>query len=235
MTTRRSLDRGLAAARRYAKIAPSAPHALHMPSHIFTRQGLWQESIESNRASAAATENHYDQTARHGLPRVRVPARCARPGGQARLRRHERARESQLRALVTAYALAAIPARYTLERRRWADAASLTLQPNEFPWSRFPQAEAVAVFARALGAARSGDVAAAKKDLERLQVLRDALVAAKQGYWAEQVEIQSRVVAAWVARAEGRYEEAIQLMRAAVDARMRPRNTGLAGPDRAGA
>jgi tetratricopeptide (TPR) repeat protein len=117
----------------------------------------------------------------------------------------------------TAYALAAIPARYTLERRRWADAASLTLQPNEYPWSRFPQAEAVAVFARALGAARSGNAVAAKKDMERLQVLRDALVAAKQGYWAEQAEIQSRVVAAWVARAEGKNEEAIQLMRAAVE------------------
>jgi len=209
--------RGLAAARRYAQIAPSAPHALHMPSHIFTRQGLWQESIESNRASAAATENHYDKL--HAMDYL---AYAYLQGAQDLAAKRVFDDMNAIGKVnsdhwTTAYALAAIPARYTLERRRWTDAASLTLQPNEYPWSRFPQAEAVAVFARALGAARSGDAAAAKKDLERLQFLRDALVTAKQGYWAEQAEIQSRVVAAWVARAEGKNEEAIQLMRAAVD------------------
>jgi tetratricopeptide (TPR) repeat protein len=209
--------RGLTAARRYAQIAPSAPHALHMPSHIFTRQGLWQESIESNRASAAATKNHYDKL--HAMDYL---AYAYLQGAQDLAAKHVFDDMSALGKVnsehwITAYALAAIPARYTLERRRWTEAASLTLQPNEFPLSRFPQAEAVAVFARALGAARSGDAAAAKKDLARLQVLRDTLVAAKQGYWAEQAEIQSRVVAAWVARAEGKNEEAIQLMRAAVE------------------
>lgn len=209
--------RGLAAARRYAQIAPSAPHALHMPSHIFTRQGLWQESIESNRASAAATEHHYDKL--HAMDYLEY---AYLQGAQDLAAKQVFDDMNALEKVnsehwTTAYALAAIPARYTLERRRWADAASLTLQPNEYPWSRFPQAEAVAVFARALGAARSGDAAAAKKDQERLQFLRDALVTVKQGYWAEQTEIQSRVVAAWVARAEGKNEEAIQLMRAAVD------------------
>jgi hypothetical protein len=209
--------RGLAAARRYAQIAPSAPHALHMPSHIFTRQGLWQESIESNRASAAATENHYDKL--HAMDYLEY---AYLQGAQDLAAKRVFDDMNALGKVnsehwTTAYALAAIPARYTLERRRWADAASLTLQPNEYPWSRFPQAEAVAVFARALGAARSGNAVAAKKDMERLQVLRDALVVAEQSYWAEQVEIQSRVVAAWVARAEGKNEEALQLLRAAVE------------------
>jgi tetratricopeptide (TPR) repeat protein len=210
-------QRGLTAARRYAQIAPSAPHALHMPSHIFTRQGLWQESIESNRASAAATENPYDKL--HAMDYL---AYAYLQGAQDLAAKRVFDDMSALGKVnsehwVTAYALAAIPARYALERHRWAEAASLTLQPNEFPLSRFPQAEAVAIFARALGAARSGDAAAAKKDLARLQVLHDTLIAAKQGYWSEQAEIQSRVVAAWVARAEGKNEEAIQLMRAAVE------------------
>jgi hypothetical protein len=209
--------RGLAAARRYAQIAPSAPHALHMPSHIFTRQGLWQESIESNRASAAATENYYDKL--HAMDYLAYAYLQGAQDLEAKRVFDDMTAIGKVNSehWVTAYALAAIPARYTLERRRWTDAASLTLQPNEYPWSRFPQAEAVAVFARALGAARSGDAAAAKKDMERLQVLRDALVATKQDYWAEQVEIQSRVVSAWVARAEGKNEEAVQLMRAAVE------------------
>jgi tetratricopeptide (TPR) repeat protein len=118
---------------------------------------------------------------------------------------------------VPGYALAAIPARYTLERSRWADAASLSLPASDFPWSRYPQAEAVFVFARALGAARSGNAGGAGKDIARLEVLRDALIAAKQGYWAEQVEIQRQVAAAWVARAEGKHQEALQLLRAAAD------------------
>jgi len=118
---------------------------------------------------------------------------------------------------VSAYALAAIPSRYALERGRWAEAAGLALSPSGFPWSRFPQSEAILVFARGLGAARSGDVAAARRDFARLQSLAEALTAAKQGYWAEQVEIQGRVVSAWVARAEGKNGEALTLMRAAAD------------------
>ncbi|MBI4840076.1 MAG: hypothetical protein HY803_03205 [candidate division NC10 bacterium] len=118
---------------------------------------------------------------------------------------------------VTGYALAAIPARVVLERRRWADAASLTLSPSEFPWGRFPQSEAVLVFARALGAARSGDAVGARRDIARLEALRDVLTAAKQGYWAEQAEIQRQVASAWLARAGGKNEEALRLMRAAAD------------------
>jgi hypothetical protein len=115
-----------------------------------------------------------------------------------------------------AYALAAMPARYALERGQWAEAAALPLHPPALAWENFPQAEAVLVFARALGAARSGDVAAARQELDRLQVLREALVTAKQDYWAGQADIQSREVEAWVALAEGKHEEALALMGEAV-------------------
>jgi len=210
-------SRGLSAARRYASIAPSAPHALHMPSHIFTRRGFWQESIDSNRASAAAAKNHFDQL--HAMDYL---AYAYLQMGQdlAAKRVLDEALaipKVNVENLVPGYALAAIPARYTLERSRWADAASLSLPATDFPWSRFPQAEAVLIFARALGTARNGNGADAGKDIARLEALRDSLIAAKQSYWAEQVEIQRQVVAAWVARAEGKNQEALQLMRAAAD------------------
>jgi tetratricopeptide (TPR) repeat protein len=118
---------------------------------------------------------------------------------------------------VSAYALAAMPSRYALERRQWTEAAALTLPYSDFPWRRFPQSEAVLVFARALGAARSGNVEAARRDLTRLQELRDALAAAKLGYWQEQVDIQHQMVTAWVTLAQGQRDAALQGMRAAAD------------------
>jgi hypothetical protein len=210
-------QRGLSAARRYASIAPAAPHALHMPSHIFTRQGFWQESIDSNRASAAAAKNQFDQL--HAMDYL---AYAYLQLGQDQAANRVFADMMTIDKVtfehfVTAYAMAAIPARYALERRQWAEAAALTLPKPEFPWDRFPQSEAVLVYARALGAARSGQVDAARKDLERLQALRDALATAKLGYWVEQVEIQQQVATAWVALAQGKGEEALQLMRAAAD------------------
>ena len=210
-------SRGLSAARRYASIAPSAPHALHMPSHIFTRRGFWIESIESNRASAAAARNHFDQL--HAMDYLAYAyLQMAQDLTAKRVLDEAIAiQKINVEHFVPGYALAAIPARYTLERSRWADTASLSLPASDFPWSRYPQAEAVFVFARALGAARSGNAAGARKDIARLEVLRDALIAAKQGYWAEQVEIQRQVAAAWVARAEGKHQEALQLLRAAAD------------------
>jgi hypothetical protein len=210
--------RGLPAARRYASIAPSAPHAQHMPSHIFTRRGFWQESIASNRASAAAATDHLNHL--HAMDYL---AYAYLQGAQDREAKRVL---DEVRALgkvkiehfVSAYALAAIPSRYALERGQWAEAATLALYPSEFPWSRFPQSEAILVFARALGAARSGNVTAAKDDLSKLQSFRDALASAKQGYWSEQVEIQWRIVSAWIARAEGKNEEAVRLLRAAAAA-----------------
>src|SRR5437667_463482 len=118
---------------------------------------------------------------------------------------------------VTGFALATIPSRYALERGRWADAAKLELLGKEFPWARFPQSEAQLVFARALGAARSGDAVAARRDADRLGVLRDTLATAKVGYWAEQVDIQRQIALAWVARAERRNDEAVALLRAAAE------------------
>jgi hypothetical protein len=209
--------RGLAAARRYASIAPAAPHALHMPSHIFTRHGFWQESIDSNRASASSTKNHRAKL--HAMDYMTYAyLQLAQDHAAKRVLDDMNALEKiNVEHFVSAYALAAIPSRYVLERRQWAEAAALTLPRSDFPWNRFPQSEAVLVFARGLGAAHSGDVEAAKKDLRRLQDLGDALEAAKLGYWQEQVEIQHQVVSAWVALAQGQRDEAFQLMRAAAD------------------
>lgn len=117
-----------------------------------------------------------------------------------------------------AFALAAIPARYALERGRWADAATLTPTPSDLPWNRFPQAESIVWFARGLGAARSGNPARAREDLVRIEALRDGLTAAKSLYWAHQSEVQRLAVAAWIARADGRNEEALSLMRASAEA-----------------
>lgn len=210
-------ERGLPAARRYATVAPSAPHALHMPAHIFTRRGFWDESIESNRASAAAAANDFDRL--HAMDYLAYAYLQRAQDGAARrvLEDIQSIGRPNVLHFVTAYALAAIPSRLALERGRWVEAAGLALPVPDFPWSRFPQSEAILIFARGLGAARNGAAAAARRDLERLGALRDALATAKQGYWAEQVEIQHQVVAAWIARAEGRTDEALRLLRAAAD------------------
>jgi len=116
-----------------------------------------------------------------------------------------------------AFAFAAIPARYALERRAWTEAIDLPLHPQSLSWSKFPQAESINAFARGLGAARSGNVAAAKKEVARLESLVYALTTAKNAYWAEQAEIQKLAVNGWIARAEGRNDEALALLRQAAD------------------
>jgi len=210
-------DKGLTAARRYASIAPAAPHALHMPSHIFTRRGYWQESIDANKASAGAKGNQFDQL--HALDYlVYAHLQMAQDGSAKRVVDHvSDLPKVTFEHFVTGFALATIPSRYALERGRWADAAKLELFAKEFPWARFPQSEAQLVFARALGAARSGDAVAARRDADRLGVLRDTLTTAKVGYWAEQVDIQRQIAQAWVARAERRNDEAVALLRAAAE------------------
>src|SRR5207247_1510279 len=182
-------EKGLTAARRYAAIAPAAPHALHMPSHIFTRRGFWGESIEANRASINAISSHFDQL--HALDYLAYAyLQTAQDAAAKRVvDQVSELPKVNVEHFVTGFALATIPSRYALERGRWADAARLELFGKEFPWSRFPQSEAQLVFARALGAARGGDAAAARRDTDRLGALRDALAAAKVGYWAEQVDI----------------------------------------------
>jgi Tfp pilus assembly protein PilF len=126
-------------------------------------------------------------------------------------------RKVQPEAFQAAYAFAAIPARYALERRRWSEAAALTAHPPTFPWSRFRWAEAVTYFARALASARSGNVSSARKDIEKLESLQDALARAKDAYWAKQVEIQRRVATAWLGLAEGKKDAALKLMQSAAD------------------
>jgi tetratricopeptide (TPR) repeat protein len=210
-------EKGLPAARRYAMIAPTVSHAQHMPSHIFTRRGHWQDSIASNLASAAAADNDFDRF--HAWDYL---AYGYLQLGQDRLARGVldqilSIEKPNVLNFGTAFALAAIPSRYALERTQWGDAAGLALRPGDFPWARFPQSEAILVFARGLGAARTGNLAQARDDQARLAALRDGLLAAKIGYWADQVDIQRLLVAGMTARAEGRNDDALQLVRAAAD------------------
>ncbi len=219
--------RALTAARGYAKIAPSAPHAQHMPAHIFTRLGLWQESIDSNRASANSGKEYYarlgkatvwDQTL-HALDYVVYAHLQTGQDQQARrvLEELGAMQRAEPESFVAAYAFAAIPARVALEQRRWSEATTLAPGPKGFPWDRFAWAEGITAFTRGLGAARGGDAAAARAEVQKLESYRSALVAAKQTYWAEQVDIQQRAAAAWTLRAEGKNEEALKLMRSAAD------------------
>ena len=208
---------GLSAARRYASIAPDAPHALHMPGHIFTRLGLWDESIEMNIRSAKVSENHAELL--HAMDYMTYA--YLQQGRDAEARRVVE-HIPDIGALnnkqfVAAFALAVIPARYAMERGQWTDAAKLTLFPSEadFPWKAIPQAEAQLVYARAIGAGRSGDAAAVKKNIERLQALRAAIVDLKLPYWPQQLDVQLKAASAWEAYAGGRKAEGLKLMREA--------------------
>jgi sirohydrochlorin ferrochelatase len=217
----------LNAAYAYSKIAPSSPHALHMPSHIFVRLGMWKETIDSNVASSNAAREHSQKV---------------HPGTMAFDALHaydylayawlQRGEDEKVRSLVdeiTAakgldlenfagfYAIAAIPARYALERRHWADAASLSVKFDAAAWDRYAYAEAITHYARAVGAARSGDLPHARESVARLQQLRQKLVDQKNAYWADQVEVQRREAEAWIARAEGHNDDALNLLRSAAD------------------
>lgn len=217
----------LPAARSYAKIAPSSPHALHMPTHIFTRLGLWQESIQSNLASADAAKRlvamtHPGSGAFDQLHAIDYLVYAYLQGGQDQKAKQVLDELKTIEKLdhyviAAAYSFAAAPARYAVERGRWPDAAKLAPYPSSFPWNRFPQAEAITYFARAIGSARSGAPAAARKDVERLEELRQALIASKDPYWPLQVEIQKISAEAWIAKAESRNEDAVKIMRSAAE------------------
>ncbi len=230
-------SRALEAARRYASIAPSAPHALHMPSHTFTRVGAWQESIDTNIASAqtalrdgsTAEALHamdyqvyaYLQTAQDAAargvvdeaPKILAQLDLAALGGAAP-------------PVAGLYAAAAIPARYAMERGAWNDAAVLQVQPTQFAY-----VDAITHFARAIGAARSGNAEAAKADAEALNRLGEKLSAAKESYWAEQLRIQHEVALAWIAFSEGRQDEALDQLREAAAAEDRTDKSAISpGP-----
>jgi tetratricopeptide (TPR) repeat protein len=221
----------LPAARRYAGIAPASAHAQHMPSHIFTRLGLWGEAISSNLAAQAAARSY---AAAHRMPGAWDEQLHAMDylvyaylqAGQddealavlQNLNGIERVDPPNFKV---AYASTAIPARFALERRQWREAASLSLSPNTLrlvPWPRFRWAEAYVHLARAVGAARTGNVEQARSEVAILQDIRGALTAAPGEYdWGTQVDIQRRIAAAWLAAAEGRREDALQLARSAAD------------------
>src|SRR6266566_9579120 len=208
-------QQGMPAARLYAKIAPDAPHALHMPSHIFTRVGAWADSAATNRRSADAAQKSKDpDDALHALDYMTYAYLQLGRDGDAREVFDEALTLTGINpARATApYALAAMPARLALERGAWGDAAKLAPSPSKFPFT-----EAMTHFARALGAARSGDPAAAQKDAERIAALRDELKAAKNEYWANEVEVMRLASLAWVALAQKKGDEALGLMRQAAD------------------
>ena len=212
----------LALARSYGGIAPEVPHALHMPAHIFTRLGLWQESITMNRRSADAALKHpaEGKISLHYLHALDYLA-------YAYLQRGEDAKAKaildELTALkgpyqphaASAYTFAAVPARIALERQQWATAAALEAQtPSSYPWETNPAMEAITYFARGLGAARSGDKEKARNAIDKLAAL-ESRVAGTSAYWAKQIEIQRVSVEAWLAYLGGGKEEALNTMRKA--------------------
>ena len=216
-------DRALEAARRYAKIAPDSPHARHMPSHTFTRVGYWQESIDANVASGAVArrdgvvgeELHsmdyrtyaYLQTAQDAKARAMIDAL---PEVAARFNPNGPASAAPNSAAF--FAMAAMPARYAVERGAWADAAALEPRPSSYPYT-----EALTYVARALGAAHTGNAATIKASIDALQRITETLTAQHETYWAEQTAIQRREAGAWLALVEGRKAEALTELRAAAE------------------
>jgi hypothetical protein len=221
-------SKGLPAARRYATLAPSAPHALHMPSHIFSTLGMWPEAIRSNLAADQANRDYAASTSAMAKANpASIPGRYhaldflvnshlqIAQDGRARAIIDERNSPgaSISGGSITAHTgFAAIPVRYALERHAWAEAAALPPMQTSFP-----QADAIIYFARALGAARLGNAAAAQQELSRLAQLRQRLASAGDPYWAEQVGIQEAAASAWIALAEKDAAGAVTFMTAAAD------------------
>jgi hypothetical protein len=238
----------LPAARSYAKIAPASAHAQHMPSHIFTRLGLWQEAIRSNLDAEASAKDHavrnhlpgaWDEQL-HAMDYLAYAYLQGAQDKQARgvLEELNNIQKVEPANFKVAYAAAAIPARYALERRQWNEAAKLPVPQGEtgtaingaagvsptaislksFPWQRFPWAVAHIHFARAIGAARTGDATSLRQEVEKLGAIREALSVAKGDYdWSKPVEIERQVAAAWLAHVERNDADALRLMRAAAD------------------
>ena len=209
--------RGLPAAQRYAGVAPSAPHALHMPSHIFSMLGMWQDSIQSNQKARIVANDyvHAMDFMVYAYLQGAQDASAKRLVDESNALQKSKAAAASLNPtgaiLGTFTAFAAIPARYAIERAAWTEAAALD------PGHTFPAADAMTHFTRAMGFIHMANVAAARNDIQQLQKLKDSLQQSKNDYWAEQVEIQILAANAWVAHAGGRQEEGLKLMRAAAD------------------
>ena len=210
-------NQGLEAAMRYSKIAADAPHAQHMPSHIFTRVGAWRESVEANAASAKADKERGWNTMHAYDYMVYAHLQLAQDAAAAKVMRESQTVSNERDNFASAYASAAIPARLVLERGRWADAAALDLGASQTPWAKYPQAEAVNAFARGVGAAGIKDATKARAEVQRLKQLREAAAALKLNYWVEQIEIQAEVVAGLAQVAEGKLGEGVDTLRRAAE------------------
>ncbi|MGC2109651.1 MAG: hypothetical protein WA655_09050 [Candidatus Korobacteraceae bacterium] len=205
--------RGLPAARAYSKIAPSAPHALHMPSHIFTRLGLWQDSIASNVAARDAARQQGDTGEELHAMDYLVYAYLQSGNDTAASEVVQQLRatpELNTGNFKVGYASTVMPIRYAVERRQWAEAASI-LPPTEAP----PHVIAIAVWARGVGLARSGHATEARKEIDKLGQIEQQLRASGNNYWATQTAILRREVLAWSAQADGQPDKAVALMREA--------------------
>jgi len=217
----------LPAARKYAAVAPSSAHALHMPSHIFTRLGLWDECIRSNQASvasakcyadAAGIRGHWDEEL-HGLDYL-VYGYLQKGDDH-----HAKEQWDYLKTIANvspvnfkvAYAFAAIPSRYLLENRLWDEAAGLRVWPANFPWKDYPWQEAIVHFTRLMGSVHIGRMDSAKAELASLNRIHDTLTEQKDAYKANQVLIQIRMSEAWMALKEGKTKDALAAMEFAAD------------------
>jgi tetratricopeptide (TPR) repeat protein len=221
-------QRGLPAAQSYASIAPWVPHALHMPSHIFTRLGMWDESIAANQASAEASRAYAAMRHRDAIEAEELHALDYMAYSYL-----QEARDAEAKKIVdiaakvrktnpelefsAAYALAAIPTRYAFERNDWAAAANLPI-PNLPHWSSFPFMEALIEYGHALGRAHTGDIEGARKAIARMQELRDATKDPKFDYFKRHLDLQMQAGSAWIAASEGKKNEAIEMLRQAADA-----------------
>jgi tetratricopeptide (TPR) repeat protein len=197
-------------------VAPAAAHALHMPSHIFTRLGYWQESIASNIEAARVAKEAGDfHEQLHSMDYLVYAYLQLGQDGKAKAVVDDMTKVAGFTETFMAgpYALAVSPARYLVERGDWKAAAELQVRP-----SPLANVQAITYFARALGAARSGNPEAAKIDVAKLAELRDKLRDAKDAYWSQQVDIQRQVATAWVLYAEGKRDDALNVMSAAADA-----------------
>jgi hypothetical protein len=214
----------LPAARKYASVAPSSAHALHMPSHFFTRLGLWDECIQSNLQSVDAAQcyaassgikGHWDEEL-HGLDYLVYAYLQKNEDSLAweQVRYVKNIREVYPVNFKVAYAFAAVPSRYVLENRQWKDAAALQLHPN-FPWNEFPWQEAIIHFTRLLGFAHIHNINAANVELNKLDTLYSILVQQKDAYKANQVAIQMKSGNAWIDFKSGKREQALELMKTA--------------------
>src|SRR6266478_3298953 len=204
-------EKGISAARRYAGIAPAVPHARHMPSHIYSMVGMWEESVASNASALEIQPDYYhaadfsvyahlqlaqDTKARALIEKsLATPVRGDRPGGFGNF-----------------VAKALMETRYLLDRGDWAGAAAMPLNVTGAP-----MADSLYRFTRGVGMARTGDIAGAKAEIEAMKAVRTALQRADQSYWADRTEEQMLAISAWVAVQEGARDQAVRFMRAAAD------------------